>query len=79
MRSQTRSANHHMSCRCSPSLNVNFTVLYVKLIDLSYLNSYGKIFKKRTQFNRVERLCFSDLQFAWIPRLHVASLEAKIE
>ena len=49
VRSQTRSANHHMSCRrsrkflCAPEnpqnttgLNLNFTVLYVKLIDLSY-------------------------------------------
>ena len=63
MRSQTRSANHHMSCRrsrkflCDPGnplikilqvLNVNFTVLYVKFIDLPFfklLSWYFFIFK----------------------------------
>ena len=60
-------------------LNVNFTLVYVKLIDLSYSNSFGEIFEKRTQFNRVEKLCFSDSQCTWIGLLHVASFEAKME
>ena len=35
-------------------LNVNFTVLYVKLIDFSsVLNSFGEIFEKRIHLNRV--------------------------
>ena len=42
-------------------------------------NSFGEIFERRTQFNRVEKLCFSDSQCAWIGLLHVASFEAKIE
>ena len=59
-------------------LNVNFTVLYVKLIDLSYFNSFSEIFEKRAQFNTVKKWCFSDSQFTCIGRLHVASVEAKI-
>ena len=58
---------------------MNFTVLYVKLTICHISNSFDEIFEKRTQFNRVEKLCFSDSQFAWIGRLHVASLEEKIE
>ena len=44
-------------------LNVNFTVLWGRSI-CHISNSFGEIFEKRAQFNRVDKLCFSDSQFA---------------
>ena len=57
---------------------MNFTVLYVKLINLSFSNSFSEIFENRAEFNTVKKWCFSDSQFAYIGRLHVILLEAKI-
>ena len=69
-------------CFCESTLqnttdfNVNFTMLYVKLIEIALTKFSKTVF---SLISRVEKLCFSDSQFAWIVHLYVASLEAKIE